>query len=173
MIPPVRSALALLVAGVVGAAAAGGHPDHAATTVRPRAGATEAAEIIPAGSINVGNSFANGTGNGLGFGYGLYATGITDYWATSSGRPTTQNLVIFVFPGTASVAQSISVTVTSPTGATVYHYGFARRRIDTEGAWFTVAATGSYARVGTYAVTVRADGTVIGRIPLVFSAPAR
>jgi hypothetical protein len=128
----------------------------------------ETAAIIPVGSFSVGNSLAYGSASNINYGYGLFANGITDY--VRCAKSTTYDFVFFVFPAKSSVTQTVSFTVKSPGGATVYTYAYGRASISYSGTWYTAVATGNYATAGIYTASVDADGTQIGSIPLVCTA---
>jgi hypothetical protein len=130
----------------------------------------EVAAIVPVTSYAVGNSLCCGS-IGAGYGYSLYANGITDYWGT--GNPGSIDLIIFVYPAQQSVTQQILVQITSPAGKVVHSTKFAPQKIGYAGTWFSLIAKGNYGTPGTYTVSVSADGTVIGQIPLVFAKPGK
>jgi hypothetical protein len=129
----------------------------------------ESAAIVPVSSFSVGNSLCCGS-NGAGYGYSLYANGITDYWSTAN--PGTVDLIVFVYPGQQNVKQRIAVQITSPSGAVVYSNKFAAQSMGYEGDWFSLIAKGNYGTPGVYTVSVSTGKTVIGHVPLVFAPPS-
>jgi hypothetical protein len=124
----------------------------------------ETAVILPAATYTIGNSLAYGSAGNNDFGYGLSANGITDYWAAKKGQ--TINFVFFVFPGQKSVNQAITFKVTSPSGATVYTYTWAKAKFGYDGTWYGASAKGNYSTPGAYTATVSTNGTVLGSIPV-------
>jgi hypothetical protein len=133
--------------------------------IAPVAGATaERASIIPLVNQFLGPSVNNIPG------FSIYANGISGYWVASSSA--TVSFAILVFP-TRQVTQDIGFSVMPPNGnKPVYTNTFKAQSIGPVGTWFTVSAVGDYSAAGVYNAIVTADGTEIGRIPLVFTAPS-
>ena len=128
------------------------------------AASQERASIIPLVNVYLGPAVNNLPG------FSLYANGISDYWATSSSA--TVSFAVFVFPGRA-VTQDIGFVVLAPDGKTnVYTYAFKSQKIGENGNWYSIAAVGDFSKAGVYNAIVTADGQEIGRIPILFSAPA-
>ena len=132
--------------------------------VVPAAGATvERASIIP-----LVNQFLGPAVNNIP-GFSIYANGISGYWVASSSA--TVSFAVLVFPG-RQVTQDIVFSVMPPDGKKpVYSNTFKSQSIGPVGTWFTVSAVGDYSVAGVYNAVVTADGTEIGRIPIVFTAP--
>jgi hypothetical protein len=135
------------------------------TLSRPQQPTRETAAIVPVGAYSIGNSLGFASGGNLGYGFGLFANGITDYLRASNS--TTNDFVIFVYPGRATVTQAISFTVTAPNGATVFTHTYQSLKFGYAGTWYTAAARGNWSAQGTYTASVYADGNLIGSIPVV------
>jgi len=133
-------------------------------TPAPAAPATiERASIVPLVNQFLGPSVNNIPG------FSIYANGISGYWVASPSA--TVSFAVFVFPG-RQVTQDIGFSIVPPDGKKpVYANTFKAQSIGPVGTWFTVSAVGDYSAAGVYEAIVTADGTEIGRIPVVFTAP--
>jgi hypothetical protein len=135
------------------------------TLSRPQQPTRETVAIVPVGTYSIGNSLGFASGGNLGYGFGLFANGITDYLRASNA--TTNDFVFFVYPGKATVTQVVSFAVTSPSGATVFTHTYQSQKFGYAGTWYTAAARGDWSAQGTYTASVYADGNLIGSIPVV------
>ena len=133
-------------------------------SARADSASVERASIVPLVNAYIGNAVNNVQG------FSMYANGITDYWSTASTA--TLSFAVFVFPG-RQVTQDIGFAVLPPDGGKpVYSYTFKAQTIGALGTWYNITAEGDFSKAGTYTAIATADGAEIGRIPVVFTAPA-
>jgi hypothetical protein len=127
------------------------------------------ASIIPADYLALGDSLPSGP-DGDKSGYGLTANGI-DNWYILCGKGThcDYRFAIFVFTNSPEKA-NITFRVLSPTAKTVYTYTWASDNLPQGPVWFYANATGNFSTAGTYYAEVYGNTTLLGWIPLLFTA---
>jgi hypothetical protein len=127
------------------------------------------ASIIPADYLAVGNSLPAGP-DGTKSGYGLTANGIDNWYVLcAKGSHCDYRFAIFMFTNAPQKA-NVTFRILSPTAKTVYTYTWASDSLPQGPVWFYADATGNFSAAGTYYAEVYGNSTLLGWIPLLFTA---
>jgi hypothetical protein len=127
------------------------------------------ASIIPANYLAMGNSLPAGP-NGDKSGYGLTANGINNwYLLCAKGSRCDYRFAIFLFTNAPEKA-SVTFRVLSPDAKSVYTYTWTSDSLPRGSVWFYADATGNFSATGTYYAEVYGNSTLLGWIPLLFTA---
>ncbi|MGO9658424.1 MAG: hypothetical protein ACLQVK_16765 [Acidimicrobiales bacterium] len=127
------------------------------------------ASIIPADYMALGNSLPSGP-NGDKSGYGLTANGINNWYILcAKGTRCDYRFAIFLFTNAPEKA-SVTFRVLSPEAKSVYTYTWAADNLPRGSVWFYADATGNFSVAGTYYAEVYGNSTLLGWIPLLFTA---
>lgn len=127
------------------------------------------ASIIPADYLALGDSLPSGP-DGDKSGYGLTANGIDNWYILcGKGSHCDYRFAIFLFTNSPEKA-NITFRVLSPAAKTVYTYTWASDNLPQGPVWFYADATGNFSAAGTYYAEVYGNTTLLGWIPLLFTA---
>ena len=103
-------------------------------------------------------------------GYGLTANGIDNwYLLCDKGSRCDYRFAIFLFTNAAEKA-NVTFRVLSPAAKTVYTYTWTSDSLPRGPVWFYADATGNFSAAGTYYAEVYGNSTLLGWIPLLFTA---
>ena len=132
--------------------------------------ATVVAEPLERGfGMALGNSLPSGP-NGDKSGYGLTANGINNwYLLCAKGSRCDYRFAIFLFTNSPEKA-NVTFRVLSPAAKSVYTYTWASDSLPRGSVWFYADATGNFSATGTYYAEVYGNSTLLGWIPLLFTA---
>ena len=127
------------------------------------------ASIIPADYMAMGDSLPSGP-DGDKSGYGLTANGIDNwYLLCGKGSHCDYRFAIFLFTNSPEKA-NVTFRVLSPAAKTVYTYTWTSDSLPRGPVWFYADATGNFSAAGTYYAEVYGNSTLLGWIPLLFTA---
>jgi hypothetical protein len=127
------------------------------------------ASIIPADYLALGNSLPAGA-DGDKSGYALTANGIDNWYILcAKGDHCDYRFAIFMFTNSPQKAD-VTFRVLSPSGKTVYTYTWSSYSLPRGPEWFYADATGNFSATGTYYAEVYGNTTLLGWIPLLFTA---
>ena len=127
------------------------------------------ASIIPADYLAVGNSLPSGPA-GDKSGYALTANGIDNwYLLCAKSSHCDYRFAIFMFTNSAQKA-NVTFRILSPKAKTVYTYTWTSDSLPQGPVWFYADATGNFSATGTYYAEVYGNSTLLGWIPLLFTA---
>jgi hypothetical protein len=127
------------------------------------------ASIIPADYLAMGDSLPSGP-DGDKSGYGLTANGIDNwYLLCDKASHCDYRFAIFLFTNAPEKA-NVTFRVLSPAAKTVYTYTWTSDSLPRGPVWFYADATGNFSSAGTYYAEVYGNSTLLGWIPLLFTA---
>ena len=127
------------------------------------------ASIIPADYLALGNSLPAGP-DGDKSGYALTANGVDNWYVLcAKGAHCDYRFAIFMFTNEAQKA-NVTFRILSPAAKTVYTYTWTSESLPRGPVWFYADATGKFATAGTYYAEVYGNSTLLGWIPLLFTA---